>query len=186
MQDGTAAGQTVPHVHVHVLPRREGDFERNDDVYVMLEQQQLKRQWQKRETSLCCEGDRTEEATEIETEREEKGQEQQQQQQQRGKVVVKCGEGLESNCQVETESGVGSVGVNILLLDEERREVRGLESNCQVETERGVGHGESVGVNILLLDEERREVRGLEAMAEEAALLRTLLLPTTPFTASTY
>ena len=27
------AGQTVPHVHIHVLPRRRGDFEKNDDVY---------------------------------------------------------------------------------------------------------------------------------------------------------
>lgn len=25
--------QTIFHVHVHVIPRREGDFERNDDVY---------------------------------------------------------------------------------------------------------------------------------------------------------
>jgi|LauGreSuBDMM15SN_2_FD.fasta_scaffold286941_1 diadenosine tetraphosphate (Ap4A) HIT family hydrolase len=27
------AGQTVPHVHIHILPRREGDFKKNDDVY---------------------------------------------------------------------------------------------------------------------------------------------------------
>jgi bis(5'-adenosyl)-triphosphatase len=33
VQDGKAAGQSVPHVHVHILPRKEGDFERNDDVY---------------------------------------------------------------------------------------------------------------------------------------------------------
>jgi diadenosine tetraphosphate (Ap4A) HIT family hydrolase len=33
MQDGPAAGQTVPHVHIHVLPRKPGDFEKNDDVY---------------------------------------------------------------------------------------------------------------------------------------------------------
>ncbi len=32
-QDGEAAGQTVKHVHLHILPRRKGDFKRNDDVY---------------------------------------------------------------------------------------------------------------------------------------------------------
>lgn len=33
VQDGAAAGQTVPHTHIHCLPRRLGDFERNDAVY---------------------------------------------------------------------------------------------------------------------------------------------------------
>ncbi|MEE6513856.1 hypothetical protein FKM82_021681 [Ascaphus truei] len=33
VQDGPEAGQTVQHVHVHILPRRTGDFERNDKVY---------------------------------------------------------------------------------------------------------------------------------------------------------
>ncbi|NWU63575.1 FHIT triphosphatase, partial [Pterocles burchelli] len=33
IQDGPEAGQTVKHVHVHILPRRAGDFSRNDDVY---------------------------------------------------------------------------------------------------------------------------------------------------------
>lgn len=33
VQDGRAAGQSVPHVHVHILPRVVGDFHRNDDVY---------------------------------------------------------------------------------------------------------------------------------------------------------
>jgi len=37
MQDGKAAGQTVPHVHVHVLPRKEGDFTPNDMVYEALD-----------------------------------------------------------------------------------------------------------------------------------------------------
>lgn len=33
VQDGPAAGQSVPHLHVHVLPRKEGDFANNDEVY---------------------------------------------------------------------------------------------------------------------------------------------------------
>ncbi|XP_023649774.2 bis(5'-adenosyl)-triphosphatase isoform X2 [Paramormyrops kingsleyae] len=33
IQDGPEAGQTVKHVHVHVLPRRTGDFQRNDSIY---------------------------------------------------------------------------------------------------------------------------------------------------------
>lgn len=33
IQDGKSAGQTVPHVHIHVLPRKPGDFRRNDDIY---------------------------------------------------------------------------------------------------------------------------------------------------------
>jgi len=36
IQDGPDAGQTVDHVHVHVLPRKKGDFERNDDIYKAL------------------------------------------------------------------------------------------------------------------------------------------------------
>ncbi|XP_061474739.1 bis(5'-adenosyl)-triphosphatase isoform X3 [Rhineura floridana] len=33
VQDGPEAGQTVKHVHVHVLPRKAGDFSRNDSIY---------------------------------------------------------------------------------------------------------------------------------------------------------
>ena len=33
LQDGRDAGQTVEHVHVHIIPRRPGDFQRNDDIY---------------------------------------------------------------------------------------------------------------------------------------------------------
>ena len=31
--DGPLAGQSIPHLHVHILPRRVGDFADNDDVY---------------------------------------------------------------------------------------------------------------------------------------------------------
>ncbi|XP_041048424.1 bis(5'-adenosyl)-triphosphatase isoform X1 [Carcharodon carcharias] len=37
IQDGPEAGQTVKHVHIHILPRKKGDFSRNDDVYVELQ-----------------------------------------------------------------------------------------------------------------------------------------------------
>ncbi|KAK2440515.1 bifunctional bis(5'-adenosyl)-triphosphatase/adenylylsulfatase FHIT [Trifolium repens] len=33
IQDGLHAGQSVPHVHIHILPRKNGDFENNDDIY---------------------------------------------------------------------------------------------------------------------------------------------------------
>jgi len=43
VQDGPAAGQSVPHVHVHILPRSNGSADvynreqRNDDIYQDLE-----------------------------------------------------------------------------------------------------------------------------------------------------
>lgn len=36
--DGWFAGQPVPHAHVHVVPRKAKDLEKNDQVYVALEQ----------------------------------------------------------------------------------------------------------------------------------------------------
>ena len=41
IQDGRASGQSVPHVHVHILPRKPGDFRRTDDVYAELAAQRL-------------------------------------------------------------------------------------------------------------------------------------------------
>jgi len=43
IQDGIHAGQTVFHVHVHVIPRRPGDFDNNDDVYRDLEKERKPR-----------------------------------------------------------------------------------------------------------------------------------------------
>lgn len=37
VQEGKPAGQTVPHVHVHVLPRRSGDYDPKDLIYDALE-----------------------------------------------------------------------------------------------------------------------------------------------------
>lgn len=33
IQDGPDSGQTIRHVHVHVLPRKSGDFKENDQIY---------------------------------------------------------------------------------------------------------------------------------------------------------
>ena len=41
LQDGPAAGQTVPHVHVHIIPRRFADFDGNNDQ-VSLDQLSVK------------------------------------------------------------------------------------------------------------------------------------------------
>lgn len=38
LQDGPAAGQTVPHVHAHVLPRHTNDLEDNDEIYSLIEE----------------------------------------------------------------------------------------------------------------------------------------------------
>jgi bis(5'-adenosyl)-triphosphatase len=37
IQDGPESGQSVKHVHLHILPRRAGDMKRNDEIYEKLE-----------------------------------------------------------------------------------------------------------------------------------------------------
>ena len=37
VQEGPGAGQTINHLHVHIIPRRPGDFKNNDDIYPMLQ-----------------------------------------------------------------------------------------------------------------------------------------------------
>lgn len=36
IQDGPLAGQTVPHVHCHIIPRKLGDLPNVDDIYGLL------------------------------------------------------------------------------------------------------------------------------------------------------
>ncbi|XP_010922832.1 bifunctional bis(5'-adenosyl)-triphosphatase/adenylylsulfatase FHIT [Elaeis guineensis] len=40
IQDGPQAGQTVPHVHIHILPRKRGDFEQNDEIYEAIDEKE--------------------------------------------------------------------------------------------------------------------------------------------------
>ncbi|EIW69071.1 hypothetical protein TREMEDRAFT_31446, partial [Tremella mesenterica DSM 1558] len=43
LQDGKIAGQSVPHVHVHIIPRRPTDFKGdNDRIYPALETSELR------------------------------------------------------------------------------------------------------------------------------------------------
>jgi len=37
IQDGAIAGQSVPHVHCHIIPRKAKDIAQNDEIYKMLE-----------------------------------------------------------------------------------------------------------------------------------------------------
>jgi bis(5'-adenosyl)-triphosphatase len=37
IQDGLQAGQSVPHTHLHIIPRYEGDWMNNDDIYPALQ-----------------------------------------------------------------------------------------------------------------------------------------------------
>ncbi|KAJ3182304.1 hypothetical protein HDU87_008466 [Geranomyces variabilis] len=40
IQDGVQAGQTVPHVHVHLIPRRTGDWADNNDIYPEIDEKE--------------------------------------------------------------------------------------------------------------------------------------------------
>jgi diadenosine tetraphosphate (Ap4A) HIT family hydrolase len=42
-KDGKEAGQTVPHVHCHVIPRFENDFSKPDQIYDELDKHNASR-----------------------------------------------------------------------------------------------------------------------------------------------
>ena len=37
IQDGSDAGQSVPHVHAHIIPRKPADLPNTDDVYAKID-----------------------------------------------------------------------------------------------------------------------------------------------------
>ncbi|CDR98095.1 bis(5'-adenosyl)-triphosphatase, putative [Babesia bigemina] len=53
IQDGKAAGQTIPHVHAHVIPRHEKDLENPDSIYDELEKP-TNRLWTDEEMAVCA------------------------------------------------------------------------------------------------------------------------------------
>ncbi|GAA6062302.1 hypothetical protein JCM10212_004390 [Sporobolomyces blumeae] len=48
LQDGPLAGQSVPHVHVHIIPRRAKDFEPLDEMYNALDAKDLDLEFRER------------------------------------------------------------------------------------------------------------------------------------------
>ncbi|KAF2069609.1 hypothetical protein CYY_009074 [Polysphondylium violaceum] len=49
IQDGKEAGQTVEHVHVHIIPRKVKDFENNDEIYAEIEKDRQPRSYDEME-----------------------------------------------------------------------------------------------------------------------------------------
>lgn len=51
IQDGQDAGQSVPHVHAHIIPRKKHDLPEPDAIYQMMESEDgdLANQFEKRE-----------------------------------------------------------------------------------------------------------------------------------------
>ncbi|RLN44195.1 hypothetical protein BBJ29_003233 [Phytophthora kernoviae] len=65
IQDGKDAGQTVKHVHIHVIPRAVQDFECNDDVYTEIERHEQKLFVDNETRTARSEAEMTAEATQL-------------------------------------------------------------------------------------------------------------------------
>lgn len=57
LQDGAAAGQSVPHVHVHLIPRHRDDLEDNDTIYELMEEREAGLHRGLKETTADAQGD---------------------------------------------------------------------------------------------------------------------------------
>ncbi|CAF2962985.1 unnamed protein product [Rotaria sp. Silwood2] len=55
IQDGEYAGQTIKHVHVHILPRKPADFEENDTIYHELAHHDKRKQGWRQEQEMADE-----------------------------------------------------------------------------------------------------------------------------------
>ncbi|KAK4702964.1 bis(5'-adenosyl)-triphosphatase, partial [Phenoliferia sp. Uapishka_3] len=49
-QDGPLAGQSVPHTHIHIMPRHGGDFQPLDAVYEALDNNNFQEDYKRRQT----------------------------------------------------------------------------------------------------------------------------------------
>ena len=55
IQDGVDAGQSVRHVHIHLMPRTPGDFDNNDDIYGEIERVDSRRSEVRSEADMANE-----------------------------------------------------------------------------------------------------------------------------------
>ncbi|KAG1704548.1 hypothetical protein DVH05_005479 [Phytophthora capsici] len=65
IQDGKESGQTVQHVHIHVIPRTVQDFERNDEIYTEIEKHERMLHVDNETRTARSEADMAAEATQL-------------------------------------------------------------------------------------------------------------------------